>query len=82
MLVLTRRADEGIVIGDDIMIKVISIDEGRVRLGISAPADIVILRQEVYQAIQQENREAAIGKDISIDELNSVLIEKGPGKKA
>lgn len=80
MLVLTRRVDQSIVIGDEIVIKVVSIDEGRVRLGISAPADVGILRQEVYEAIQRENREAAIGKDISIDDLNRVLKENGCDK--
>jgi len=50
MLVLTRGANEGILIGDNIVIKVVSVQGGKVRLGISAPNDVRILREEL-QAI-------------------------------
>lgn len=58
MLVLTRLRDESIVIGDNIVITVVEVRGDKVRVGISAPADIPVHRQEVYEAIQRENRRA------------------------
>ncbi len=56
MLVLTRRVDESITIGDSITITVLAIEGDRVKLGIKAPRDISILRQEVYQAVQDQTK--------------------------
>ncbi|MCE3237066.1 MAG: csrA-2 [Gammaproteobacteria bacterium] len=53
MLILTRRIDESIVIGDDIIIRVLDIGSN-VRLGIEAPQNISIHRQEIYEKIQAE----------------------------
>ncbi len=58
MLVLTRKSGEGIVIGDDITIKVIEIKGGGVRIGIDAPKNRKIYRQEVYDRIIEENKSA------------------------
>ncbi len=55
MLVLTRKRDESIIIGDNIIITVIGIRGDKVRLGIEAPKEVSIHRQEVYEAIQREN---------------------------
>ena len=55
MLVLSRKCDESIVIGDNIVITVIEIRGDRVRIGISAPTEISVHRQEVYEAIQRQN---------------------------
>ena len=57
MLVLSRRKDETIIIGDDIEITVIDIRDDRVRLGISAPSKIPVHRKEVYDAIKKEEVE-------------------------
>ena len=54
MLVLTRRVDESIAIGDSIIVTVLAIEGERVKIGISAPREIVILRQEVFQAVQDQ----------------------------
>lgn len=54
MLVLTRRVDESIAIGDNIVLTVLAIEGERVKIGINAPRDIVILRQEVFQAVQEQ----------------------------
>ncbi len=48
MLVLTRRIDESLLLGDDIKITILKIDQRQVELGISAPIDVVISREEVY----------------------------------
>ena len=59
MLVLSRHRDESIIIGDDIVITVVDIRGDKVRLGINAPIEIPVHRQEVYEAIQRENKQAA-----------------------
>ena len=59
MLVLSRHRDESIVIGDDVVVRVLDIRGDKVRLGIAAPADISVHRREVYDAIQRENQRAA-----------------------
>jgi carbon storage regulator len=59
MLILARRINETIVIGDDIRVSVIDIKGDQVKLGIQAPRHVKVYRQEVYEAIQEENRQAA-----------------------
>lgn len=58
MLVLTRKAGDGIVVGDNISIKIVEIKGGGVRIGIDAPKNCKIYRQEVYERITAENQEA------------------------
>ena len=58
MLVLSRQRDESIIIGDNIVITVVDIRGDKVRLGIQAPSEIPVHRQEVYEAIQRENMRA------------------------
>jgi carbon storage regulator len=58
MLVLSRHRDESIIIGDDIVITIVDIRGDKVRLGIQAPANVAVHRQEVYNAIQKEKAEA------------------------
>jgi carbon storage regulator len=64
MLVLSRKKDEKIVIGDNITVMVIEIRGDKVRLGIEAPKEITVHRQEVYDAIKREQVEK---RDISVD---------------
>lgn len=59
MLILTRKMGESIRIGDDIAISVIDIRGNQVRLGIEAPRNVVVHRQEVYALIQEQNEQAA-----------------------
>lgn len=61
MLVITRRKDESLLIGDDIEIKIVKVEDGSVRLAISAPMDITILRKEVFERVKEENKEAISG---------------------
>ena len=63
MLVLTRKADESIMIGDDIEVKLLDIKENQVKIGISAPKNVAVHRREVYLAIREENTEAAAPTD-------------------
>ncbi|MEW6683087.1 MAG: carbon storage regulator CsrA [Nitrospirota bacterium] len=59
MLVLTRRVEEGIVIGDDVRVRVLEIKGHQVKLGIDAPRSTGVYREEIYRRIQEENRRAA-----------------------
>lgn len=68
MLVITRKKDESVLIGDDIEITVIKLEDGSVKLGISAPKDKTILRKEVYEKVKEENIKA-ISKDIDLSKL-------------
>ncbi|GIO26429.1 carbon storage regulator CsrA [Ornithinibacillus bavariensis] len=59
MLVLTRKLDEAIQVGDEIEIKVLAIEGDQIKLGINAPKSVEIYRKEIYQDIQNQNNEAA-----------------------
>lgn len=59
MLVLTRRLNQSIMIGDDIQITVVSVQGMQVRLGITAPREAAVHREEIYLQLQQENHQAA-----------------------
>ena len=69
MLVLTRKKDEKIIIDDDIVITVVEMDNNTVKIGIDAPEDIEIHREEIYRQIENENRKAVTGIVPNIDEL-------------
>jgi len=69
MLVISRKINEKIKIGDDIEITVVSIDKGQVKIGIEAPKNITILRSELLEEIKNENIKAA--KEIDEKELKT-----------
>jgi carbon storage regulator len=71
MLVLTRKEDESIMIGDDIEVKILDLKESQVKLGIVAPKSVAVHRREVYQAIQTENAQAASAE--KIDTISNLI---------
>ncbi len=76
MLVLTRKLGESIAIDDHIKIVVVQIKGKQVRLGIKAPKETKIHREEVYKAIQDQNEEAAQSDIASISSLSDELNKK------
>ncbi len=60
MLILTRKINEEIKIGPEITVKILSISEGQVKLGFSAPPDVEIFRGEIYENVKQVTIEASI----------------------
>lgn len=76
MLVLTRKRDESIIIGDHIKITVVEIRGDQVKLGIDAPRSIPVHREEVYKEIQEENRRAALKGGGELEGLDEFLQSK------
>lgn len=73
MLVLTRKKDESIIVNDNIEIFVIGIENDKVKIGIKAPNSVEILRKEVYESIQSENKEAASNKTVDLNGLKGLF---------
>jgi carbon storage regulator CsrA len=73
LLVLSRKQDESLVIGDNIIVTILSIDRDQVRLGIEAPRDIPILRRELFDAVREQNILAAHLNADSKPEILQVL---------
>jgi carbon storage regulator len=71
LLVITRKKGESILIGDDIEISISKIEDGSVKLAIKAPREMTILRKELYEEVQSENKEAT-KMNINIDLLKNL----------
>ena len=78
MLVLTRKAGESIVIGNQVRITILEIQGRQIRLGIEAPGDISVHRGEVYERIKQENQMAAQADETELKALRQALGGKKP----
>ncbi len=74
MLILTRKLGESIAIGDNIKVSVLGIHGRQVRIGIDAPQDVIVHREEIYLKVQEENRNAS--KSIKDDLVKAVRILK------
>ena len=64
MLILSRKVNEKVMIGDDISISIIEVRGDQVRIGVDAPRNVKVYRQEVYDAIKAENKAAAESKPV------------------
>ena len=78
MLVLTRKMGETITIGDHIRIKVVEMKGNQVRLGIEAPGDMRIYREEIYLKVQKENQ---LASSWSLEDLENVVNFASAGKE-
>ncbi len=76
MLILTRKENEEIKIGPDIVIKVISTSEGQVKLGITAPANVEILRAEIYEKVKESTIEASVRSKQQVSDLKKLDVNK------
>jgi len=76
MLVLSRKPNESIMIGDAVEVKIVEVKGDYVKLGITAPKNIPVHRKEIYEAIQRENIAAARSNVIDIDKLGDLLGQK------
>lgn len=80
MLVLTRRSDESLVINNDIVITILSIDGDKVKVGIVAPREITVLRKELWDAIDEQNKIAELlstnPESTGFDDLRKFLTEE------
>jgi carbon storage regulator len=72
MLILTRKKDESIIINGNIEIQIISIEEGKVKIGINAPKDVEIHRNEVFEKILEANK-AAMNSKTSLSKLSEKI---------
>jgi carbon storage regulator len=78
MLVLTRKSNQSIMIGDDIEVSVLAIMGEKVRIGIQAPREVPVFRKEVYLEIQQEDAAGRSGSSAQVDAALQDLSESKP----
>ncbi len=77
MLILTRKVGESITIGEQVKITVLGVFGRQVRLGVDAPPDVLVHREEVYVKIQEENREALKASENDLEKVKSMLERDG-----
>jgi len=73
MLVLTRKLGESIRIGDTIVVRIVDLDGRHVKLGIEAPKNITVNREEIYERIQKENQAASSAGDTGLENIVKAL---------
>lgn len=76
MLVLTRKSGEGIRVGDNVKIIVLEAKENQIKIGIEAPIEVPVHREEIYLRIQEENRMAAAAQPADIKETLKLILKK------
>jgi carbon storage regulator len=75
MLILTRKKGQSIILNNNIEIVISAIDGDQVKIGISAPKEVSILRKELYEEVQQSNKEAITSK-VDLDKLKKLMDHK------
>ena len=82
MLVLSRRVGESITIGDNVVVTVVAINGNQIRLGIAAPREVRVLREEIYQAMHSENKAAASGAETGrrLEDAAKQFRQRNPGR--
>lgn len=75
MLILTRKKNESIIIDGNIEVKIIELEDGKVRIGIEAPREIEILRKELYDKMKEENK-SAVNIGSKLDKMKDLLKKK------
>lgn len=78
MLVLTRRANQSIMIGSDVVVTVLEVHGEQVRIGIKAPRSVTVHREELYHAIQQANKAAASPTPAALEGLGTIRPTQQP----
>lgn len=73
MLVLSRKIGQSLIIGKDIRVKVIEVRGNQVRIGIEAPDEVAVVREELHQAVAEANRQAAQADGSTVSALASIL---------
>lgn len=80
MLVLTRKPNQSIMVGDDVVITILEVRGDKVRVGIEAPRDVIVHRKEVYEAIRQNVEAAESAKRVTLDDIEEILKKRLSGK--
>lgn len=75
MLVLTRKKDESIIIGDDIEIIITDISEDKVKIGIRAPRTLHIIRKELLEAVKDENINSTVTQKVDMNIVKDLIIK-------
>ena len=73
MLVLTRKLGESIRIGENIVVKIVDLDGRHVKLGIDAPKNVTVNREEIYERIQRENKAASSAGESNLQDIVKAL---------
>ncbi len=79
MLVLSRKVGQALIIGNDVVVRLLEIRGQQVRLGVEAPSNVSVVREELHRIVSEANQEAAQIGDTNLAALASALRGKGPG---
>lgn len=85
MLVISRKINESITIGDNIVVTILAVEGDRIKIGIDAPRELIILRQEIFQAVQEQSKiqemMAEESKPEALEQLRKLLVSEAEEKE-